>query len=226
MDDREIITSVDEYTGETQVRIAATQLGPEFSRTQAQRIVAGWVDFFSAGPSSIEDLQFVTRTPKRLFDALAGQTQLRRLTLKWGDYEDLHALTGMAHLLELHLRGASSVRSIDPLAELTSVETLEIDSLRHARVLDAVGAMASVRDLELGGDWMSMRVAHVESIGFLAAMPQLERLRLHTMVVDDLDYSPLLSIPKLKSLRVMKARGMSPTYEALEASPAWDDLNA
>ncbi|GAA3798114.1 hypothetical protein [Cellulomonas soli] len=225
MDDPTILTSVDEYAGQTQVQIAATQLGPAFSTAQARRIVTDWADFFEAGPSPIEDLQFVTRTPKRLFDALARQTQLRRLTLKWGDYDDLHALTGMADLLELRLRGASNVRSIDPLAELTSVETLEIDALRHARVLDAIGAMTSVRDLELGGDWMSIRVAHVDSIGFLAAMQNLERLRLHTIVVDDGDYSPIVSLPRLRSLRVMGTRGMTPTLEALQALTAWDGLD-
>ena len=223
---RAVLTSVDEYAGERQVCVGATQLGLEFSRTQAQRIVAGWTDFLSAGPSPIEDLEFVSRTPKRLFDALAAQTQLRRLTLKWGDYEDLNVLTGMTGLLDLRLRGASSVRVLDPLAAMKSVEVLEIDSLRHARVLDPIGSMGSVRDLELGGDWMSPRVAHVDSIRFLHTMPQLERLRLHTLVVDDLDYSAILSLPRLRSVRAMKAKGMRPAYEVLKSTTAWDDVNA
>lgn len=56
---------------------------------------AEWVEFFRSGPTPITDLTFTTRTPKRLFDALAGQPQLVRLSVKWGDYEDLSPLENM-----------------------------------------------------------------------------------------------------------------------------------
>lgn len=41
------------------------------------------------------------------------------------------------------------------------------------------------------------------------------------MIVDSLDYAPLLQLPQLKNLRVMKARGMRPRWEELvESIPA------
>jgi hypothetical protein len=49
-------------------------------------------------------------------------------------------------------------------------------------------------------------------------MPQLRDLVLHSMIVDSLDYAPLLHLPQLKTLRVMKARGMRPRWEELVAS--------
>lgn len=217
------ITRVSEYDGAARVCIAATQLDGVVSASQARRVVAEWVDFFSAGPSPIQDLAFVTRTPKRLFAALRGQTQLRSLELKWGDYEDLSAIEGMHGLRTLVLAGASGVRTLAPLAGLQAVEVLSVDSLRHVRDLSPIGAMAGVTSLSLGGDWMSLRIAHVDSIAFLPQMPRLRRLLLHTIIVDSLDYSPVLAVPTLEEVRVMPARGMRPTIEELQAAAPWSE---
>jgi hypothetical protein len=68
---------------------------------------------------------------------------------------------------------------------------------------------------------MSPRVAHIDSIAFLRQMPRVEDVLLHTIIVDDHDYSPLLSLPALKAVRVMKTRGMSPSFEELQAALPW-----
>lgn len=217
----QMITRVDEYAGEAEVVLLATQLEGRYSASQARRIVSEWVDFFSSGPSPIRDLRFVSRTPKRLFGALRGQTQLKALRLKWGDYEDLSALEDMHELRRLVLAGAASVRTLQPLASLHGVQTLSVDSLRYARDLSPIGAMASVTSLEVGGAWMSLRNAHVDSISFLRGMPQLRRLLLHTLIVDDLDYSPILDLPALDEVRVMRIRGMRPSYDELKAATPW-----
>jgi hypothetical protein len=217
----EPITRLSEYRGERAVCISATQLGPEFSRTEASRIVSEWVEFFSSGRSSIEKLAFVSRTPRRLFESLAEQSQLRFLGLKWGDYEDLSVLESMKSLSVLTLRGASRVRSVAPIAQLSSLDALLIESLRHVRDLSPIAQTGSITALELGGDWMSRRIAHVDSIAFMRQMPQLRSLLLHTIIVDDLDYSPILDLPHLEAVRVMKARGMRPTFEQLTASASW-----
>jgi hypothetical protein len=52
-------------------------------------------------------------------------------------------------------------------------------------------------------------------------MPQLQRLLLHTMIVDDLDYSPVLALPALDEVWVMQAHGMRPSYEELTALTPW-----
>ena len=90
-----------------------------------------------------------------------------------------------------------------------------VESLRDVHDLSPLGDLSNVQDLEVGGDWMSSRNAHVDSIGFLERMPQLRRLVLHTMIVDDEDYTPLLSLPSLKEIRVMPTRGMDPTHDEL-----------
>jgi hypothetical protein len=215
------ITTVSEYAGQSRLRISATQLGTRYTASQAKRIVSAWVEFFAAGPTPIEDLEFVTRTPKRLFAALEGQTQLERLAVKWGDYDDLRVLAGMRRLVVLRLRGASSVRDLTPVARLTSVRDLEIESLRHARDLSAIGQLTHLQRLVVGGDWMSPRIAHVDSIAFLTNLSGLRRLLLHTVIVDDLDYTPVLALPALEAVRIMATRGMRPSIEELRTQLPW-----
>jgi hypothetical protein len=215
-----LITTVAEYEGQPSIRVSATQLGTSYTRADATRIVSEWCQFFATS-SPIRDLQVTSRTPKRLFAALAGQTQLQRLRVKWGDFEDLSPLTGMNALVDLTLGAASSVRNLEPLASLHRMERLHIESLLRVSDLSPLGKLPAVTDLEVGGDWRSPRIAHVESIAFLAEMPQLRNLVIHTMVVDSLDYTPLLGLPNLETLRLMKARGMTPTWESLvDAIPA------
>lgn len=214
------------YRGQKHLRVAATQLNGKYSQADARRIVDEWCEFFAARPSSIQHLTFLSRTPKRLFEALANQTQLRSLHVKWGDWDDLTPLVGMRDLVTLRLGGASSVQSLEPLKEIPALKELTVESLKHVRDLSPVGSLPNVRDLELGGDWMSPRNVHVDSIEFLRQMPQLRTLVLHTMIVDNKDYTPLLSLPSLKELRVMPSRGMRPTHDELAAAiPALKPLH-
>jgi len=81
--------------------------------------------------------------------------------------------------------------------------------------------LRNLDDLTLGGDWMSPRIAHIDSIGWLPALQGLRSLVLHTMIVDDLDYHPLLALSNLRTVRVMKARGMRPTIQELEQRLPW-----
>jgi hypothetical protein len=215
------ITRLDEYRGDGVVRLFATQLGTKVSKTEASRIVSEWMEFFSLGPSPIQELSFVSRTPKRLFESLAGQSQLQVLAVKWGDYDDLSVLRSMSGLTVLQLRGASKVRSVEPLADLPRLEALLLQSFRDLHDLSPIGRSKSITALDLGGDWMSPRIAHVDSIAFLRQMPQLRTLLLHTMIVDDLDYSPILELPNLEAVGVMKTRGMRPAYEQLATLESW-----
>lgn len=214
------LTELAEYEGQAEVVLMATQLDTNYSATQARRVVSEWADFLASGPSPIRKIEFVSRTPKRLFDSLHGQTQLESLMVKWGDYSDLSPLAQMTHLRTLHLRGASSVADVAPLAGLR-VQNLAVEGLRQVRDLSPIAGMTAVTELELGGDWMTPRVAKVESFSFLRKMPQLRTLLLHTIAAEDLDYRAVLDLPNLTSVRVMEVRGMTPSMDVLKAETPW-----
>ena len=216
------VVEVREYGGESSIILAATQLGSGYSDTRKRQIVNEWVEFFSSGPTPIRSLHFVTRTPKRLFDALSEQTQLKDLLVKWGDYDNLQVLSDMSELVTLRLRGASGVRDLQPLAALQTVETLQVEGLSGLVDASPVGEMRSVTNLELGGNWMTPRNVRITSVAFLAQRPQLQRLLLHTLIVDDLDYRPLMSLPNLQKVAVMTTRGMTPPIEELVDQLPWE----
>lgn len=215
------LTEASEYAGQAAIHVACTQLGSSYTPTQARRAVAEWVDLLSGEPTAITDLQFLTRTPKRLFNALSGQTQLRRLVVKWGDYDDLTPLEGLQELRLLELGGASAVSQVGPLAALDKLRTLVLEGFRRIDDTMPLGHLVKLTDLELGGDWMSPRNAHVSSIGFLRELNQLEKVLLHTIVVEDRDYSPLLSLSRLKWVRAMATKGMEPSIDHLKRTLPW-----
>ena len=68
---------------------------------------------------------------------------------------------------------------------------------------------------------MGPRTAHVDSIGWLEQLAGLEHLLLHTLIVDDLDYSPLLRLPMLQAVRVAEASGIAPSYDELRSLLPW-----
>jgi hypothetical protein len=220
--ERDMLTAVDEYAGQSTIAVSATQLGTDFTQSQAAQVVRNWVEFFESGPSPIVELQLVSRTPKRLFNALAGQTQIERLFVKWGDYDDLAPIAALRSLRVLRLGGATRVRDVSPLVAVAdTLVGLEIDSIRDVKDLSPLGTLSKLRQLELGGAWMSSRTAHIESIGWLEQLRSLEHLLLHTIVVDDLDYSPLLRLPRLQAVRVAQARGMTPPHDELRRLLPW-----
>ncbi|GLY16741.1 hypothetical protein Kisp01_37560 [Kineosporia sp. NBRC 101677] len=46
-------------------------------------------------------------------------------------------------------------------------------------------------------------------------LPRLQYLWIHTLAAQDRDYTPLLDLPNLTELRVMKVRGMRPSHADL-----------
>lgn len=205
-----------DYQGEETIRVAATQ-NDDLTATQARKLVAQWMEFFASGPQPFTSPEFVTRTPRRLFETLAHQTQLEQLEVKWGDYNDLSPITAMPPLHTLKLHAMPSVTSVDPLESHPSLHTLQLHGLRDARDMTALGTLPALGDLSLGGDMNSIRIAHIDSIDFLAGLPQLERLFLGCLIVDSKDYTPMMSPPNLTDAWAMECRGMRPPVRELAA---------
>jgi hypothetical protein len=65
-----VMTEVSEYDGQPSILVAATQLDSHYSRRRATDVLQEWCDFFLAAPSPIREMEFISRTPKRLFAAL------------------------------------------------------------------------------------------------------------------------------------------------------------
>ncbi|WP_143733714.1 hypothetical protein [Microbacterium sp. RU33B] len=165
---------------------------PELSSRQQARLIDDWCEFFESGPTGIWDLAFDMRMPKRLFDALSAQTQLRSLGISWGVYDNLGALEGMTELIDLHLESATSVTDLAPLAALTKLEDLELGGTWRLDDYSIIGTLVGLRQLRIGGGHSNIR-QHTRSLEFLTSLRALRRLDL-MLIPDELDYSPLLEL--------------------------------
>lgn len=213
-----------DYQGEESISVAATQ-NDNLTRTQARKLVDEWMEFFTSGPKPFTRLEFITRTPRRLFETLAHQTQLEHLEVKWGDYNDLSPIAAMPRLHTLKFQGMPAVKSVAPLTGNASIHTMELRGLRDAHDMSPLGTMTALRDLSLGGDFNSIRIAHIDSLDFLAGLPQLERLFLGCLIVDSKDYTPMMSLPNLTDAWAMECRGMRPPVRELAAQVrGWNDF--
>lgn len=217
-DDLPVLAEVDEYDGEPRIAVAATQLDCEVSRSSAARIVQDWCDYFAAGPSPITELEFVTRTPKRLFASLRGQTQLRRLVVKWGDYDDLGALSSMTHLEHLSLGSATAVRDLAPLTTLGGLRRLTLEGTRRVHDYSPLGGLQDIEHLVVVESINGPR-QHADSIAFLAGLKRLQYL-CFSPIVDDHDFSAVLALDHVETIVLHPQRNMHPAWADLEwASP-------
>ncbi len=127
----------------------------------------------------------------------------------------------MVELQQLALRGASGVHDLTPISVLTRLETLDVQGFRDIETLADSGNF-STDEPRTRRRLDDSQNAHVGSIAFLRHLPGLQRLLLHTLIVDDKDYSPLLALPNLNAVRFKKVRGMRPPFEELKARLPWD----
>lgn len=193
-----VLSRPEQYAGQTTVAVNVGYL-EEITAHQQAKVVDQWCEFFAAGPTGIGDLSFPMRMPKRLFDSLATQTQLRSLAVAWGVFDDLSPLQHMRRLVELELDSATSVTTLEPLRALRSLESLELGGSWRVSDYSAVGSLQDLRQLRLGGG--SEKRQHARSLEFLLQLRQLRQLSL-SLIPEGLDYSPLLAMTWVEEISV------------------------
>jgi hypothetical protein len=216
-------TEVSEYDGSPRITITPTQLyadafGRPIPRSRTKKIVDEWCDFLSSGQTSIRYLDIESRAPKRLVSALTGQTQLRGLRIKWGDYDDVSALAAMPELWIAELSGASALTDLQPLGSAQALRVLRLGHTQGAPDFSPLGDLRTLEELEIVVQMSA--TAGIPSIAFLRDLTALRHLNLGGRVLDN-DYSPLLSRLDLETLGLFKQKAMTPSFEELvRAIPA------
>lgn len=182
--------------------------------------LTAWCDFFSQGPSEILDLSIIGRSSQRVVDSLGAQTQLRRLSIEWGPFDDLGKLARLRELADLRLASATSLRSLEPLRDHPQLIALELGNAKRITDYSPIGALVGLRQLDL---WSPTRA---ESIDFVRSLRELRHV-LWRLAPRDLDYSPLLSLTWVEDMAVSTLRGSTPSLVDLEwALPGIQRRNA
>lgn len=194
---------VEQYRGQTQLDVVATQLADKGLKPAAARhVLQEWLEFFEAGPTPIRQLSLRSRVPQTLLDSLAGQTQLESLDVKWGNYADLAALSGLTNLTSLALGGASRVTDLSPLASLSQLRALTVDQAFLVKDLSPLSELVSLRELAYGNCYLgSEKNVDFSDFEWTRPLANLETLHMPGSRSINADFSPLLELPNLVYFR-------------------------
>jgi len=201
---RRVITRVGEYDGGTSLIVAPTQLD-RATPAEARRVLEEWLEFF-AESSPIRRIELASRVPQRLLDALAGQTELESLTVKWGSYSDLTVLAGLPRLREVTLGGAGRVIDLEPLTRLPELEVLDLGQPFSAdpRPLSRIVTLRSLsfENAHLGSD----ALVKIDDLEWIRPLKRLRAVWLRAVKLAQPDLSPLLALPDLEELHLSLRR--------------------
>lgn len=221
------ITRVGDYDGGDAAIVAATQLeSPLVTRSSARRIFDEWQEFFRA-PTPIRHLRLASRVPQELLDALAGQSQLETLSVKWGPYRDLSPLSGLAALHDLRLGGATKVVDLSPLVALRSLTALDLDQVVSVADPSVLGRMTTLTSLAFGNaNPGSDRLVKIGDLEWVSPLRHLKTVRLVQVKLASRDLTPLLALPLLERVELSMRREFRDQVRDLAArSPAFAELD-
>jgi hypothetical protein len=133
---------------------------------------------------------------RRGLRSLAGIEQfgaLEELDLRMLSIEDLGPLAALPRLRVLRLRGLTAAHDLTPLAEVSTLERLEV-------------SRAGIEEAD---------IVHVDSIRPLSSLTRLTEVVLSGTAIDDGDLAPLSELPRLR--RLVIAENPSPVLAELTA---------
>jgi hypothetical protein len=191
------IQQPEDYDGGERLSLAITQTA--LKPPQQRALVKRWGELLPT-LANVRVLWFHSKVSQEMFEAACAMPALEGLYIKWGSLTDLRPITRLRTLSHFHLGGAPSAEGLDALAALPRLIDLEIANVRAAGDLSFLRGLPQLRSLLLAGDSNSIKALKIDTLAPLAALPQLERLRLLTVQVLDGSLAPLAGLPALKHL--------------------------
>ncbi len=224
MQNIDTIVKVSEYKGQKSLIINCTQLGDSFTpqyktAKQKRAVLDQWCEFLRSEPDTFNELNFCTKMPQELLDAVCCQRNLKSLHIKWGSYEELDALVNLSHLKSLFIGSGARVKSIAPIAELTGLENLYVENFQKINDYSLFANLQNLKSLEINGDGLSPKFIHIDSLEFLRQMPKLTSLVILVARLKSKDYSPILSLKELTHLSLPPQHKLFGLFDELSSLP-------
>ncbi len=213
------VVELSDYEGEKELIINCTQLDESYGRKDKKRILNEWSEFLKASPQSFTRLEFGTRQPQELFDAVCHQVNLTHLRIKWGSYSDISAIGNLRALEQLYIGSGARVESVDSISTLKALRGVYVENFQEIRDYSSFAALENLESLTICGDGLGPRYIKVDSIDFLREMPQLRYFRFLTVRLRSGDYTPVLELPNLEHLSLRSHRDVKKIFDALNALP-------
>lgn len=190
------ITYPKEYTGQTKVNIACTQL-LEVSATEQKKLIKEWIDFLPTC-QNIEMLWFTTHTTQQLFDSVCKLKNLVGLNIKWSNIKTLDNISTLTKLKYLSIGSSSQIKSITPLAGMTQLEVLRIENFKKITDFSPLSALTNLQFFSLeGGMYTKQKVDTFEPFSKLTNLIYFSAVMVSCV---DKRIDPILKLKKLKTI--------------------------
>ncbi|MBA6231431.1 MULTISPECIES: leucine-rich repeat domain-containing protein [unclassified Colwellia] len=186
-----------EYEGQTDLRIACTQLN--ITPSQQKKLVDEWAELIPK-LTNIEHVWFYSRVPQKLINSVSRLPNLRSLFIKWSGngITDLVKLGDLKSLERLYIGSCTQVETLDCLKNLTNLKWLEMHELKKINDITAVKELSNLIGLTFtGGMFGKQSLTNIEPISHLS---KLEFLDLHRLKVESGDISAITQLQNLKYL--------------------------
>lgn len=192
----ESITYPKEYTGQTKVNIACTQL-LELTVTEQKKLIKEWVNFLPTC-QNIEMLWFTTQTTQELFDSICKLENLVGLNIKWSNIKTLDNISTLTNLKYLNIGSSPRIESITPLADMTQLEVLRIENFKKITDFTPLSALTNLEFLSIeGGMYSKQKVDTFEPFSKLTNLIYFSAIMISC---DDKRIDPILKLKKLKTI--------------------------
>jgi hypothetical protein len=189
----ESITYPKEYSGQTKVNIACTQL-LELSATAQKKLIEEWIDFLPTC-QNIEMLWFTTQTTQRLFDSVCKLKNLVGLNIKWSNIKTLDNISTLTNLKYLNIGSSSQIESIIPLAGMTQLEVLRIENFKKITDFSPLSTLTNLQFFSIeGGMYSKQKVDTFEPFSKLTNLVYFSAVMISCI---NKQIDPILKLKKL-----------------------------
>lgn len=213
------VVEASEYNGEKELTISCTQLSQNYKPKDKKRILNEWIELLEGQPNAFTKLNFCTRVPQELFEAICHQPSLADLHIKWGAYSDLSPIANLSNLDLLYIGSGASVEAVEPISQLSSLKGLYIENFKKVQDYSSLQHLSMLESLTICGDGMGPQYIKVESLDFLRNMVQLHFFHFLTVRLNSGDYSPVLDLINIENLSLRSHRDVKKVYNELMQLP-------
>lgn len=192
----DIITYPKEYTGQTRLAIACTQLW-QLSATEKKKVINEWIELLPSC-QNIEMLWFTTHTTQKLFDSACKLQNLIGLKIKWSNIKKLDNLSNLTKLKYLNIGSSSQVESIIPLSGMSQLEVLNIENFKKITDYTPISDLTNLQFFAIkGGMYTKQKVDSFEPFSKLTNLIYFSAVMISCI---DKRIDPLFKLKNLKTI--------------------------
>ena len=187
------VTELTEYDGSSDLRLYITQL-TDRSSYQQSKLVKEWCKTLPTF-KSIEHLWLPSSVNQKMFDAICELPNLKTLWIKWSGIKRIEKIERLSKIQHLHIGSSSQIESIQPLAKLNTLITLETEQLNKISNFEFLGVLTQLEGLGIDGSiWGTQKI---DSLEFLTNITDLKYFTMSNSRLKTKSFEPLLSLKNL-----------------------------